>query len=209
MTAISNSHIEEALRPYGVRLKSGIADKIRTYISLLFKWNKAVSLTTVTNPSEILKFHFGESVFATGMVDFDKSRLADVGSGAGFPGIPLALAVPSLDVTLIESNSKKCAFLSEAVRELQLSNVTVFRGRMDDYRADPGPLSFVAARALGQHAELLGWAKKNIAADGKVILWLGESGSREIPLNLDWLWDPPKRIPGSERRYLLIGSPKR
>src|SRR5271170_5170909 len=166
MKTPSASEISNALEPYGATIAPATADRISAYITLLLKWSRSISLTTVTDPAEIIKFHFGENVFAASALKFAESRLADVGSGAGFPGIPLALAVPSLDVTLIESNSKKCAFLSEVVRELQLSNVTVFRGRMDDYSADPGALAFVAARALGQHAELLGWAKKNIAAHG-------------------------------------------
>jgi 16S rRNA (guanine527-N7)-methyltransferase len=208
MVHLSNSGVEDALRPYGAALKSGVADKISAYISLLLKWNNTISLTTVTNPPEILKFHFGESIFATHDVNFDKSRLADVGSGAGFPGLPLAMVVPGLDVTLIESNAKKCAFLSEVVRELQLPNVTVFRGRMEDFPSDLGSLNLVAARALGQHTELLAWAKEILAAGGKVILWLGEADCREFSLNPDWRWESPELIPGSERRYLLVGSPK-
>jgi 16S rRNA (guanine527-N7)-methyltransferase len=208
MVNLSNSGVEDALRPYGPPLKSGVADKVSTYISLLLKWNKTISLTTVTNPSEILKFHFGESIFATHEVNFEKSRLADVGSGAGFPGLPLAMVVPGLDVTLIESNAKKCAFLSEVVRELQLPNVTVFRGRMEDFPSDSGSLNLIAARALGQHTELLAWSKEILAAGGKVILWLGEADCREISLNPDWRWESPELIPGSERRYLLVGSPK-
>jgi 16S rRNA (guanine527-N7)-methyltransferase len=208
MLHLSNSGVEDALRPYGAALKSGVADKISAYISLLLKWNNTIPLTTVTNPPEILKFHFGESIFATHEVNFDKSRLADVGSGAGFPGLPLAMVVPGLDVTLIESNAKKCAFLSEVVRELQLPNVTVFRGRMKDFPSDSGSLNLIAARALGQHTELLAWAKEILAADGKVILWLGEADCREISLNPDWRWESSELIPGSERRHLLVGSPK-
>src|ERR1700683_5543907 len=107
IAAISNSFIGDTLRPYGLALEPGIADKIRAYISLLLKWNKKLSLTTVENPEEILKFHFGESIFAASAANFSQSRLADVGSGAGFPGLPLALIVPSQEVTLIESNTKK------------------------------------------------------------------------------------------------------
>jgi 16S rRNA (guanine527-N7)-methyltransferase len=204
----SNSDIEKLLRPYGVDLKSGVADRIAAYISLLLKWNRTISLTTVTDPSQILKFHFGESIFAAPAVNIDQSRLADVGSGAGFPGLPLAMVVPGLNVTLIESNKKKCAFLSEVVRELLLPNVTVFRGRMEEFLAQSEPLNFITARALGGHDSLLCWANDHLAAKGKVILWPGEADSNKIPLDPDWHWEPVKLIPGSERRYLLVGSPK-
>jgi 16S rRNA (guanine527-N7)-methyltransferase len=204
----TNSNIESCLRPYGVVLKSGVADRIAAYISLLLKWNRTISLTTVTDPSEILRFHFGESVFAASAVKFDESRLADVGSGAGFPGLPLAMVVPSLRVTLIESNTKKCAFLSEIVRELQLPNVAVFRGRMEDFPPESDPLNFVTARALGRHRDLLSWAKDHLAANGEVILWLGETDSSDMARDPSWHWESPKLIPGSERRYLLVGSTK-
>ena len=203
-----NSEIEGQLRPYGVALKSGVADSIAAYISLLLRWNRAVSLTTITDPSEMVKFHFGESIFAASAVKFDESRLADVGSGAGFPGLPLAMVVPSLNVTLIESNKKKCAFLLEVVRELQLQNVTVFRGRMEEFPPESEPLNFITARALGQHRELLSWAKAHLTASGEVVLWLGESDSIEISHVPDWRWESAKLIPGSVRRYLLVGSPK-
>jgi len=202
----SNSDIEKQLGPYGVALKSGVAGRIAAYISLLLKWNRTISLTTVTDPSEILKFHFGESIFAAPTVNFDQSRLADVGSGAGFPGLPLALVVPALDVTLIESNTKKCAFLSEVVRELKLPNVTVFRGRMEELPPQTEPLNFITARALGGHDELLGWAKDHLADQGEGVLWLGEADSSKMSLNPGWHWEPAKLIPGSERRYLLVGS---
>ncbi len=208
MTVISNLSIEETLEPYGVALEPGVADKIRAYISLLLRWNEKISLTTVTDPVEILKFHFGESIFAASAVNFGKSRLADVGSGAGFPGLPLAIAVPGLTVILIESNARKCAFLSEVVREFQLPNVTVFRGRMEDFALGAGPLDFIAARALGQHEELLAWARDHLSAVGEAVLWLGEADSQRISKNRDWIWDHQTLIPGSERRYLLVGSPK-
>src|SRR5271170_2215417 len=150
MSMITDSFAEATLRQYGAAVAPEFAEKVRAYISLLLKWNKTISLTTVTDPIEILKFHFGESIFAASVVNFSQSRLADVGSGAGFPGLPLAMVVPDLTVTLIESNAKKCAFLSEAVRGLQLPNVTVFRGRMESLPRGSDPLDFIAARALGQ-----------------------------------------------------------
>jgi 16S rRNA (guanine527-N7)-methyltransferase len=208
MGTISNTSIEDTLRPYGVPLKSGVSAKIGAYISLLLRWNRTISLTTVTKPVEILRFHFGESIFAASQVNLEESRLADVGTGAGFPGLPLAMVTPGLEVTLVESNAKKCAFLSEVVRELQLQNVTVFRGRMEDFPLESASFDLIAARALGQHAEFLAWGIERIAVGGRVVLWLGESDCREISKSPEWRWEAPKLIPGSERRYLLLGSRK-
>jgi 16S rRNA (guanine527-N7)-methyltransferase len=209
MNAAHNSEIENSLRPYATAISTEIADKIGAYISLLLRWNQTISLTTVTDRREILKFHFGESIFAASQLNFEKSRLADVGSGAGFPGIPIAMAVPNLEVTLIESNSKKCAFLSEVVRELRLPNAAVLRERMENFDSSERPFDFVAARALGHHDELLSWARKNLTASGMVVLWLGGEESGELSARTDWHWEEPKLIPGSERRYLLIGTPVR
>jgi 16S rRNA (guanine527-N7)-methyltransferase len=208
MDTFSVLEVQDALRPYGVALNDVAAEKILAYIAILRHWNKSISLTTVTDPGEILKFHFGESIFAAGELNYEKSRLADVGSGAGFPGLPLAIVSPGLDVTLIESNTRKCAFLSEVARELRLDSVTVFRGRMEDYPSEPRPLNFVTARAIGNHARLLAWARNHVAPGGRILLWLGETDSRGVSADAHWSWGPTKRIPGSDRRYLLVGAPK-
>src|SRR5579862_3510821 len=114
---LTSDQIISTLRPYGVPESSALSEKIRIYIDLLLKWNRKIALTAVTDPVDILKFHFGESLFAISTGVCGKSRLADVGTGAGFPGLVLAMADSNLDVSLIESNLKKCAFLSEAIRE--------------------------------------------------------------------------------------------
>jgi 16S rRNA (guanine527-N7)-methyltransferase len=206
-TLPSTQIVEDTLRHYGVPSPSGLAGKISAYIELLLKWNRRISLTTVTDPLEIVRFHFGESLFATSQLEIGKSRLADVGSGAGFPGLPLAMAIPQLQVVLIESNRKKCAFLAEIIRLLELSNTTVYEGRMESLVADSAQFDFVAARALGQFDRLLAWAQGNLAERGQVLLWLGESDCATISSRPDWLWEPSKLIPGSSRRYLLAGSP--
>jgi 16S rRNA (guanine527-N7)-methyltransferase len=207
MKTLSASEISNALEPYGASIEPATADKIRAYIALLLKWNRSISLTTVTDPAEIIKFHFGESVFAASALKFTESRLADVGSGAGFPGLPLALAVPSLDVKLIESNTKKCAFLSEVIRALSLPNATVFRGRMEEFPPGSANFDFITARALGQFDDLLKWSLTHLAPGGKIVLWLGDDDARELSRAPGWTWDQPILIPGSIRRYLLMASP--
>jgi 16S rRNA (guanine527-N7)-methyltransferase len=156
----------------------------------------------------MLRFHFGESLFAAAAVPIRGGRLADVGSGAGFPGLPLRIVVSSLSVTLIESNTKKATFLSEVIRELRLDRCDVFRGRMESYPADNGErFDFIAARALGQHDRMLKWARTRLNLSGKVVLWLGEEDAAEISQTAGWKWSSPILIPGSDRRVLLVGSP--
>jgi len=208
MNQISNEVIIKALEPYHFFASAEFCEKIRTYASLLLRWNRSISLTTVTEPLEILKIHFGESLFAISEAPITNGRLADVGSGAGFPGMALAIANFSLSVTLIESNAKKCAFLSEVARALELSNVTVIRSRMEDVSKEAGQFDFITARALGQYEDLLNWALKRLSSGGKVVLWLGEPDAEQLSRNPQWKWDAIHRIPKSNRKCLLVGSLK-
>jgi 16S rRNA (guanine527-N7)-methyltransferase len=206
MDALSETRIAKLLDPYGVTTKPALAQQIGLYIDLLLKWNSKIALTTVTDPIEIVRFHFGESLFAASCYKFEKSRLADVGSGPGFPGLPLAMLVPDLEVKLIESNQKKCAFLNEVCRQVDISNASVLCGRMASVDST---FDFVTARALGSFDELLPWVGQRLTRRGRLILWLGESDAEALSRSSGWVWDRPIQIPGSERRFLLSGSPNR
>ena len=203
---ISTRQIDDTLRAYGYTPQGGMADKILVYVEFLMRWNRTISLTTVSDPLEIVKFHFGESLFAASQVEMEKSRLADVGTGAGFPGLALALAIPSLQVTLIESNTKKCAFLAEAIRKLQIANATIFQGRMEAFSNENRDFDFVTARALGHFEELLKWAKSHLATGGKLLLWLGAEDAAQLSRQANWQWRAPLKIPETSRRVLLIGE---
>jgi len=207
MTSLTNARISKALEPYGIVSSIKVVEQIKAYIELLLKWNRSVSLTTITDVDEILRFHFGESLFALGMLPVEKSRLADVGSGAGFPGIPLAMASPSLTVTLIESNAKKYAFLNEVIRGLKLRNVTALHSRMEEIKAPGQDFDIVTARALGKFEDLLRWAQKELAPGGRIALWVGSEDATDISADSQWKWRAPAPIPVSQRRYILIGSP--
>ena len=206
---LSDSEISDPLSLYGVSADALLCERIRAYVSLLLRWNERISLTTVTDPHEILKFHFGESVFAAPSVPIQFGRLADVGSGAGFPGIPLAMLVPELQVTLIESNLKRTAFLSEVIRALGLPHVSVLRSRMEDLQPNLPAFDFVTARAVGAFDDLLAWSATALTGSGKIILWISGQDAAEIARTPGWSWQDPLHIPGSRARFLLIGSPAR
>jgi len=206
--SISNLEISSALVRYGVSADEQLCDRIRSYIALLLRWNERISLTTVTHPGEILKFHFGESFFAISAVPIQFGRLADVGSGAGFPGIPLAMLSPELQVMLIESNLKKSAFLSEVVRSLELPSVNVIRSRIEDVQTGPDKFDFVTARAVGSFEDLLTWSVRSLAESGKLVLWVGGEDGAGISRISQWSWRKPIQIPSSENRFLLVGVPK-
>lgn len=207
MMDLSNTEIKRTLDEFRFFCSDELCISIRTYISLLLRWNERISLTAVTSPTEILRFHFGESIFAASVAPIVRGRLADVGSGAGFPGLPLRLARPELEVVLIESNSRKGAFLSEVMRELHLDRIRVFRGRMNELPLGSGRFDFITVRAVGKHMELLRWSRGRLNDIGKVVLWLGDDDAESVSKVPGWSWEQPQRIPGSEKRYILVGYP--
>jgi 16S rRNA (guanine527-N7)-methyltransferase len=203
---LNDGFIEQTLQVYGVSVSPELCPAIRTYVELLLRWNKKISLTAVTDPAEILRFHFGESMFAARQVPIRHGRLADVGSGAGFPAVPISMVVPELNCLLIESNQKKATFLAEIVRTLGLRQVEVFRGRMETLSGSAEKFDFSIARALGMHNEFLTWSLTHLNSAGKVIFWIGDQDASQIASNRLWKWEAPSEIPGSKHRVLLIGT---
>jgi 16S rRNA (guanine527-N7)-methyltransferase len=208
MKRFTDEEIARALNPYNVESMGlgPVCDQIRVYADLLLRWNRRISLTTVTDPLEILRFHFGESLLAIATVPIRHGRLADVGSGAGFPAIPIRMLCKDVSLTLIESNRKKAAFLAEVARELDLSGVQVRAERMEDVD-DRGPgFDFVTARAVAIDDIFLRWANDHLRPSGVIALWLGRDDSRKIALSSSWKWRDPINIPGADRRVILVGS---
>lgn len=205
--SLSNDLIRRALRPYQFEVTDRLAAAVRCYIEILLFWNQNVNMTAVTNPAEILSRHFGESMFAAAAVPLQKGRLADVGSGAGFPGLALKLVAPELHLLLIESNAKKAAFLAEVVRRLELSSVEIMRQRYEELQQKAPDLDFVTARALGDFDRLLNWSRRSMGPEGFVILWLGSEDAATVSSMAGWKWRQQIPIPGSKKRVLLIGNP--
>jgi 16S rRNA (guanine527-N7)-methyltransferase len=203
---ITDKAIALILRDYGVAATPALCLAIQSYISVLLRWNEKIALTTITDPLDIVRFHFGESMFGAAAVPIKEGRLADVGTGAGFPGLPLKLFLPSLDLFLIESNAKKASFLSECIRGLDLRGVEVYRGRFEDIKPAENRFDFVTARALGGYSELVAWSLRQLAPGGSLVLWLGERDAAEIRKSLNLNWRSPVPITGSDRRVLLIGA---
>jgi len=203
--SFSDDLIHNCLAPYGFAPSLRQSEQIRVYSELLLNWNKKLSLTAITVPTEILRIHFGESIFAATVGIVGTGRLADVGTGAGFPGIPLAIAISEMKVTLIEPNLKKTVFLSEVKRELQLDNVQISRAAMADFCASG--FDYITARALGRFEELLDFASKHTREAGRVVLWLGDEDAKELPrTSVTWRWREPHAIPLSDRRRILVGE---
>src|SRR5260370_32352062 len=156
---LTDDQIASSLAPFGVCVPAEQSAQIREYIRLLVMWHQSVSLTSLQDPVEILARHFGESMFVCPLLPVENCRLADLGAGAGFPGLALRIACPSLHVILIESNKKKCAFMSEVVRVLEFRNVEVLPIRYGEIRVTQDFAEIVTARALGGFSDILRFAK--------------------------------------------------
>lgn len=131
MPALSESAIAGLLTPYLPEIPSNLLSQLSVYLDLLLKWNARTNLTAIRDPEEIVRRHFGESLFAARRIDPKTTTLLDFGSGAGFPGLPIALYRPEIAVTLAESQNKKATFLREVVRTLNLTNVEVWASRAE------------------------------------------------------------------------------
>src|SRR5271157_3015854 len=155
---VSEETIRRALGEFKIEVESEQVVLIQQYISVLMRWNEKLNLTAIRNPLEILYRHFCESMFGASAIPVDKGRLADIGSGPGFPGIPLKIVRPELELFLVESNIKKGTFLAEVIRELELTNTRVLISRYEELSEELAPLDYVCSRALGEFGPFLDWA---------------------------------------------------
>jgi 16S rRNA (guanine527-N7)-methyltransferase len=206
--SLSAETIRRALLEFQLSISDVQVLKIQQYMKVLLHWNEKINLTAIRDPLEILNRHFCEAMYAAAAVPVENGRLADVGSGAGFPGLPLKIIRPDLQVFLIESNVKKATFLAEVVRDLGLTDVRVLVARYEELGEEVAPLDFVCARALGEFLPFLDWARSQQVAAKQVILWIGARDLPEIQKIGNWEWQEPIQVPHSLRRLLLVGTQK-
>jgi 16S rRNA (guanine527-N7)-methyltransferase len=203
---VSEETVRRALGEFQIPVDSQQVFLVQQYIKTLLRWNEKLNLTAIRDPLEILYRHFCESMFAAGAIPVDKGRLADIGSGPGFPGIPLKIIRPELELCLVESSIKKGTFLAEIVRELKLTNSRVLISRYEELGEEVAPLDYVCSRAVGEFEPFLKWAGSNLVQAHQVILWIGGRDLEQIQKIKDWEWREPILIPKSLQRYLLVGE---
>jgi 16S rRNA (guanine527-N7)-methyltransferase len=204
---VDTSAIAQLLEPYILLDESRLA-AISKYIDLLLKWNARMNLTAIRGPEEMVQRHFGESFFAANHVLSHHShgtgkKIIDLGSGAGFPGVPFAMMAPEADVTLIEANQKKATFLRELIFLLGLKNTKVFVGRGESYTQTA---DVVTMRAVESFAKALPLAVQLAEPRGRVVLMIGSAQVAEaIGLETKVEWDGPLNMPGGHSRAILVG----
>src|SRR5437016_5854075 len=203
---LSADIINKALREFNIEAQPEQIAAIQRYMALLIAWNEKINLTAIRDPLEMLYRHFCESMYAAEAIPMENGRLADIGSGAGFPGLALKVVRPGLQVLLVESNIKKVAFLAEVIRELRLSGAQVLARRYEELGEEVAPLDYVCSRALGEFPGFLQWARSQRIAAKQVILWIGAGDLPEIHKICTWEWREPIAVPHSLRRVLLVGT---
>jgi 16S rRNA (guanine527-N7)-methyltransferase len=216
LAAMDAARIAELLEPFlgGEPLSPDLAAQLQAYLELLLRWNARFNLTAVRDPEQIVTRHFGESLFAARVLRDAGAlasevgaapTLADVGSGAGFPGIPIKLFAPELQLTLIESQNKKATFLREVVRTLAIEGAEVYCGRADTWSSTA---AIVTMRAVEKFEDVLPVAASLVAEAGTLCLLIGASQTRiaQEVLGPQWLLRTGNPIPGSVGMVALMGK---
>lgn len=194
--------LENGMEPLGQET----ADRFAAYLELLLKWNRQLNLTAIRTPVEIQKRHFVESIFTARSLPAGIETLLDYGSGAGFPGMPIACCRAEISVTLAESQGKKAAFLREAVRSLGIS-VAVYHGRCESLSARG--FGAVTMRAVEKMGAAIQVADRLVRPDGWMVLMLGAADAERYCDEFDYRWLAPLQLPYSENRVLLMGQHKK
>jgi 16S rRNA (guanine527-N7)-methyltransferase len=190
-------------------------EHISIYVDILIRWNSRINLTAIRTPAEIVTRHFGESLFAARQLfprvspvppvvkDFDSRRtVADVGTGAGFPGLPLKIWNPALSLTLIESNHKKATFLREITRALTLTDVNIQITRAESIQTK---FDVVTLRAVEHFEKILPIAAALVSPAGRLAVLIA-TPQVDLAHSLlpDFTWSTPSRVPQATSRVLLM-----
>ena len=169
--------LELGIEALGLELDHDAQSQLLQHLGLLEKWNRVHNLTAIRDKAKALSVHLLDSLavvpFVTGR------RLLDAGSGAGFPGVPIAVAKPDVQVVLVDSNHKKCAFLKQAIAELGLKNASVVCERLESW-CPAGQFDFIISRALAEIAEVMALAGHLLAPGGVIAAMKGIHPFEEI-----------------------------
>lgn len=169
---------------------------LEAHYQLLLRWNRVLNLTTVTSLDEAVERHYCESLFLAAHLPPDPLQILDIGSGAGFPGIPVAVLRPNCSVTLLESHARKAVFLREATRHLGNIQVRAVRGEALEVTFE-----YAVSRAVS-YRDLTPILKK-ISRRADLL-----TGVEEPPAELGFEWNPPIPLPWGRQRFLRIGVPR-
>ncbi|SNR81093.1 16S rRNA m(7)G-527 methyltransferase [Methylobacillus rhizosphaerae] len=194
--------LEAGLQQLGIELSPEVVDKLLAYLALLVKWNKVHNLTAVRDPEDMVTLHLLDSL--TVLPHVPSGRLLDVGSGAGLPGIVLAICRPDLNVTTIDAVQKKASFMRQVKAELQINNLQVVAGRVEQLKPEQ-PFDAVISRAFSEIALFIKLTRHLIAEHGMWLAMKGQNPQEELaavttePARIEEL-----KVPGLDAKRHLV-----
>lgn len=198
--------LEQGVAALGLGLTPAAQARLLAYSELLLKWNRVYNLTAIRAPDQAITHHILDSLVVLAHLD-GVERLADIGSGGGLPGIPLAIARPALMVTSIEAVSKKASFQQQAKIELKLTNLAVLNERVESVRADP-LFDVVISRAFSDLSEFVRLTQHLLRPGGRFLAMKGvypEAEITSLPAAVRVVEALPLQVPGLDaERYLII-----
>lgn len=178
---LSTSLLGEILAEAGFQVFPGAAERLSLHATEMVRWNRAIRLTAITDPAEVAVKHVVDSLMLLRFAPFP-GRLLDFGSGAGYPGIPLALFLPGTRITLVEASAKKIAFLSRIRGMLRLPNLQVVHGRLGGPNAPAiPPQDHIVTRATAPPGALLSRLSPYLAEGGRFLFMLGPGAGAVLP----------------------------
>ena len=198
------TRLTEGAKALGLALEPAQVEALLTLVAELAEWNTRFNLTAITEPAEVVDKHLLDSLAV--LPHLKGLQVADVGSGAGFPGLPLAIADPGRRYTLVESTGKKARFLRQVVSKLNLPNVEVVLGRAEALKPRP-PFDSVIARALGSLADFVRVAGHLTGRGGRLLAMKGrvpEDELKALPAGWKVLAVRPIRVPGLDAERCLV-----
>jgi len=199
--------LQQGLREMGLDLPVPVPEKLLNFLELLEKWNRTYNLTAVRDPKQMVPRHLLDSL--TVLPYLQGPRVLDIGTGAGLPGIPLALARPDLEFTLLDSNAKKTRFATQALHELGLKNVAVVQERVEKFHPET-KFDTLIARAFASIPDMLAASRHLCAPQGRFLVMKGVFPQEELAAVTDGYRSEVKalRIPGLDAaRHLVILAP--
>ena len=161
---------QNILKEKGIEVSEHQLQQFQKYYEILVEWNEKMNLTAITDKEDVYLKHFYDSLIINKIENINNQSICDLGSGAGFPGLVLAICFPNTTITLIEANSKKCYFLNLVKSQLQLNNVTIINTRSEDYAKNNREVyDIVTARAVAPLKHLLEYGVPLVKVNGKFI----------------------------------------
>ena len=199
--------LESGLNELGLSISSNKINTLLAFVVLIEKWNKTYNLTAIRNKEDMVILHVLDSLAILPFLQ--GTRILDIGTGAGLPGIPLALYAPDLEFVLLDSNAKKTRFVQQAILELRMDNVHVHQARVEVFEEDAG-FDTIISRAFSNLEDFLAMSEHLLRENGKLLAMKGQHPKQELE-QLALPWETfPVHVPGvkAERCVVRIGKGK-